>query len=128
MTDNDKKNLFGGKKCIVAFFAKRKALKRLKELIEEANKILDHFKEVTFENAYETAIFQTGDLIKKENFWRGAVEKALVDIFGGETSEVFWRFRNVEVNNNLHIYAKTRSTLEQRRDILIAFKNELKEL
>lgn len=128
MTDNDKKNLFGGKKCIAAFFEKRKTLKRLNDLIEEANKILETYKEVNFANTYETAIFQTGDLIKKDNFWSGAVEKALIDIFGGETSEVFWRFKKVEVNNNLHVYAKTRSTLVQKRDILIEFRKEIEAL
>lgn len=128
MTENDKKNLFGGKKCIAAFFEKRKTLKRLNDLIEEANKILDTYKEVNFANTYETAFFQTGDLIKKYNFWSGAVEKALIDIFGGETSEVFWKFKKAEANNNLHVYAKTRSTLEKRKEVLVAFRDELKRI
>lgn len=128
MTDNDKKNLFGGKKFIAAFLAKRKALKRLNDLIEEANTVLGTYKEVNFANTYETAVFQTGDLIKKDNFWSSAAEKALIDIFGGETSEVFWRFKKAEVNNNLHLYAKTRSTIEKRRDVIVEFRNELLEL
>lgn len=128
MTENDKKNLFGGKMCITAFFARLNALKRLNNLIEEANKILQTYKEVNFANAYETAVFQTGDLIRKDNFWSGAAEKTLIDIFGGETSEVFWQFRNMEVNNNLHMYAKIRSTLEKKRDVLVEFREELKNL
>jgi len=128
MTENDKKLLVGNRHKICAYFAKRKAIKKIGSLVDEANKILEKYKGVTFDNALETAFFQTDSLFLKETYWSNDVENAFKEIFGGHQSDIARQIRNVVVINELHLYAKTRSTLEKKRDILIEFREELEEL
>lgn len=128
MTEKDKQLLIGKKCKINIYFTKLKILKTLNSLIDEAHQILETYKEVSFENAYETAYFQTNPLYIKETTWSNAVEKALLDLFGNQQSDVSIQIRNVIEQNDLHLYAKTRKTLEKKREILRQFSNDINEL
>lgn len=128
LSENDKKNLFGGKKCIRRYFAKRDALKELNRLIEEAGKILEKYPPVDFSNAFETAYIQNGGLALELKTWSLAADNMFGTVFGNFVSDVQQKFDNAKIHNDLHEYAGIRSTLVERRRILIEFRDDINAL
>lgn len=127
LSENDKINLFGGKNCICKYFAKREALKDLDLLIAEADEILASYPPVQFGNEFETAQMYT-NLLAKETQWSAKADNALWKIFGKQASEIGQKFELTIVYNPLHAYAGVRSTLEQKRHILIEFREDIRLL
>ena len=127
LSEKDKINLFGGKKCICKYFTKRKALKDLDLLIAEADEILASYPPVQFGNEFETAQMYT-NLLAKETQWSAKADNALWKIFGKQASEIGQKFELTIVYNPLHAYAGVRSTLEQKRSILKEFREDIRSL
>ena len=125
LTENDKINLFGRKKCLCRYFAKRKALKKLNCLIEEADKILEKYPPVNFSNVFDTAYIQCEGLVLVMKTWCLAVDNMFFSVFGNFVSDVHQKFNNATLHNDLHVYAGIRNTLEERRRILIEFRDDI---
>ena len=124
LSEKDKINLFGGKKCFCKYLAKRKALKELDLLIAEVDEILATYPSVQFGNEFETAQMYT-NLLAKETQWSSKAIAVLWKIFGNQTSDVEQRFGCAVVHNPLHAYAGIRSTIEKKKGILDEFRNDI---
>ena len=128
MTEKDRQNLFGGKKCIAAFFAKRKLMKELDALIKEADELLVKYPDVDFLNVLETAYLQNSGIVNDVQIWSEKVTNVLKATFNMQASEVQVKIENTFWTQAISQYANTRCTLVMRRDILVEFKKELSNL
>lgn len=128
MTEKDRQNLFGGKKCIAAFFAKRKLMKELDALIKEADELLVKYPDVDFLNVLETAYLQNSGIVNDVKIWSEKVTNVLKATFNMQASEVQVKIENTFWTQAISQYANTRCTLVMRRDILVEFKKELSNL
>ena len=126
LTEQDKNNLFKGKRCLLyTYFRKKTALKELDALIRDADELLNKYKEVDFYNVYITAIQQSSRLLFEEQMWSQAVDNYLCRLFGNNSSEVRSRFGSIIAPNLISEYAKIRWRLEEKRKLLIKFREEL---
>lgn len=127
MTQNDKQALFAGKYIIGRYFARRKALKRINELLKEAEQTLNTHPAVEFNNFFENELLKANSIMAAEQTWNRKVNNVLT-VFFGTQSDILQQFSCTLVKNELSEYAGIRSQLEARRDILNDFRKDLKEL
>ena len=127
MTQNDKQALFAGKCIIGRYFARRKALKRINELLKDAEQILNTHPAIEFNNFFENELLKTNSIMAAEQTWNRKVNNVLT-VFWGTQSDILQQFSCTLVKNELSEYAGIRSQLEARRDILNDFRKDLKEL
>jgi hypothetical protein len=127
MTEKDRQNLFGGKKCIAAFFAKRKLMKELDALIKEADELLVKYPEVEFLNVLETAYIQNSSIANAEKIWSEKVDNVLRETFR-QVSDVERAFGSTRWTQAISQYANTRCTLVKKREIIVALRDEIKAL
>lgn len=127
MTQNDKQALFTGKCIIGKYFAKRKALKRINELLKDAEQILNTHPAIEFNNFFENELLKANSIMTAEQTWNRKVNNVLT-VFFGTQSDILQQFSCTLVKNELSKYAGIRSQLEARHDILNDFRKDLKEL
>lgn len=125
LSEKDKINLFGGKKCIAAFFAKRKLIKELDALIKEADELLLKYPEVEFLNVLETAYLQNSGIANGEKIWSEKVGNVLMEAFNMQVSDVQMKFENTYWTQAISQYGNTRCTLKMKREVLISFREEV---
>lgn len=128
MTETDKKNLFRGKNCIAAFFAKRKLLNKLNVLINKADELLEKYPEVIFGNEYTTALYQTNGILLSYTTWSAKAEKELFEAFGNQISDIALSFGNTRWTQANSQYANIRCTLVMKSKILVKLRKDIKEL
>lgn len=127
MTEKDKQTLFAGKCIVGKYFAKRKALKRINELLKNAELILNTHPAIEFNNFFENELLKTKSIISAEEAWSTKVNDVLTELFGAQL-DILQQFSCTLVENELSKYAGIRSQLEAKRDILNDFRKDLKEL
>lgn len=127
MTEKDKQTLFAGKCIVGKYFAKRKALKRINELLKKAELILNTHPAIEFNNFFENELLKTNSIILAEQTWSLKVNNVLTELFGAQ-SDIWQQFSCILVKNELSKYAEIRSQLEAKRDILNNFRMDLKNL
>ena len=127
MTQNDKHALFKGKCIIGKYLAKRKALKRINELLKDAEQILNTHPAIEFNTFFENELLKANSIMAAEQTWNRKVNNVLT-VFLGTQSDILQQFSCTLVKNELSEYAGIRSQLEARRDILNDFRKDLKEL
>ncbi len=129
LTEKDKTNLFNEKKfCVVRFFYKRKIMKGLDTLINQADEILKKFPEVDFNNAIETAYLLGSRLLFEEQKWNLTVETYLAEIFHSSISDLQKELNRVIAPDAISEYAKSRWRIVAKRKILIVFHDDLKKI
>ncbi len=124
MTQNDKQALFAGKCIVGKYFAKRKALKRINELLKNAELILNTHPAIEFNNFFENELLKTKSIISEEEAWSAKVNDVLTDLFGAQ-SDILQQFNQTLVRNELSKYAGVRNQLEAKLSILNKFKKDL---
>lgn len=129
LTEKDKSNLFKGQKCcVVIFFKKRKIMRGLDSLINQADKILKKYPEVDFNNAIETAYLLGSRLLFEEQKWNLTVETYLAEIFHSSISDLQKELNKAIAPDAISDYAKTRWRIVEKQKILIAFRADLIKL
>lgn len=129
LTEKDKTNLFKEKKCcVVRFFYKRKIMKGLDTLINQADEILKKYPEVDFNNAIETAYLLGSRLLFEEQKWNLTVETYLAEIFHSSISDLQKELNKAIAPDAISDYAKTRWRIVEKQKILIAFRADLIKL
>lgn len=124
MTQNDKQALFTGKCIIGKYFAKRKALKRINELLKDAEQILNTHPAIEFNNFFENELLKTNSIISEEQAWSAKVNDVLTELFGAQL-DILQQFSQTLVRNELSKYAGVRNQLEAKLSILNKFKKDL---
>lgn len=127
MTQNDKQALVAGKCIVGRYFARLKAVKRINELLKEAEQILTIHPAIEFNNFFENELLKTNSIILAEQTWSLKVNNVLTELFGAQ-SDIWQQFSCTLVKNELSKYAGIRSQLEAKRDILNDFRMDLKNL
>jgi hypothetical protein len=124
MTAKDKQTLFAGKCIVDKYFAKRKALKRINELLKNAESILNTHPAIEFNNFFENELLKTKSIISAEEAWSAKVNDVLTDLFGAQ-SDILQQFSQTLVKNELSKYAGVRNQLEAKLSTLNKFKEDL---
>lgn len=127
MTQNDKQALVAGKCIVGRYFARLKAVKRINELLKEAEQILTIHPAIEFNNFFENELLKAKSIISAEEAWSAKVNDVLTELFGAQ-SDILQQFNCTLVKNELSKYAGIRSQLEAKHDILNDFRKDLKEL
>lgn len=127
MTEKDKQTLFAGKCIVGKYFAKRKALKRINELLKEAELILNTHPAIEFNNFFENELYNTNSIMLAEQTWSLKVNNVLAELFGIQ-SDISQHFSCILVRIELSKYAGIRSQIEAKHDILNDSWLDLKEL
>lgn len=126
MTENDKRNLFGGKCGISAFFYRQRVMRELNLLINEADNILATYQEVDFNNVFITALQQNSRLLFEEQMWAQAADNFLLKIFENQQSDIRVKFNSIIPPDAISDYAKTRYRLSEKRELLRSLLNDIK--
>lgn len=124
MTEKDKQTLVAGKCIVGKYFAKRKALKRINELLKDAEQILNTHPAIEFNNFFENELLKTNSIILAEQTWSLKVNNVLTELFGAQ-SDIWQQFSCILVKNELSKYAGVRNQLEAKLSILNKFKKDL---
>ena len=124
MTEKDKQTLFAGKCIVGKYFAKRKALKRINELLKNAELILNTHPAIEFNNFFENALLKTKSIISAEEAWSAKVNDVLTELFGTQ-SDILQQFSCTLVKNELSKYAGIRKQIVRKREVLSILKDEL---
>ena len=112
----------------MAFYAKRKLVNNLNALIKEADELLTKYPEVVFGNEYVTAMYQTDSVMLSQISWSAKVDNVLREAFGNKESDTERYFGKTFWTQAISRYANIRCTLVMKRDILIAFREEILKL
>lgn len=124
MTEKDKQILFAGKCIIGKYFARRKALKRINELLKEAEQILNTHPAIEFNNFFENELLKTSNIVSAEQVWSVKVNDVLTELFGTQ-SDILQHFSHTLVKNELSKYAGIREQIVRKREVLSILKDKL---
>lgn len=124
MTEKDKQTLFAGKCIVGKYFAKRKTLKRINELLKKAELILNTHPAIEFNNFFENELYTTNSIMLAEQTWSLEVNNVLVELFGAQ-SHILQQFSCTLVKNELSKYAGIRKQIVRKREVLSILKDEL---
>lgn len=126
LSEQDRNNFYNGKKKFeLKCLYKRNVVRKIEDLIFQVDKILEVYKEVTFDNAIETAFLQGGKLVFEEQKWSLLVDNYLCEIFRGYISDIQTKLAYVIAPDAISEYAKARWRLVEKRKMLIEFRNKL---
>lgn len=124
MTQNDKQALVAGKCIVGRYFARLKAVKRINELLKEAEQILTIHPAIEFNNFFENELLKTNSIILAEQTWSLKVNNVLAELFGIQ-SDISQQFSCTLVKNELSKYAGIRKQIVRKREVLSILKDEL---
>ena len=128
LSEKDKKNLFGGRRGLLLLIEKQKAKKKLSTFIKSADEILQKYPSVTFDNVFQTAYQQNSRILFEEQMWSLAVDNYLSEVFGHQQSDIKQKFNSVISQEAISDYAKTRSRMIEKLNILVTLQRDIKEL
>ena len=126
LSPRDKKLLFGGRCWIFTIFPKRKALKKINELIAEADQLLGTYPAVNYNNF--GVMIDARPIEAALLGWNVKVVKFFAEIFKDQLSDVQARYIHIVGNNPYGDYLTLRDTLDKKRAYLIEFQQMLTAL
>lgn len=128
MTENEKKNLFGGKRGLLLLLEKQKAKKKLSTFIKSVDEILQKYPPVDFNNVFTTAFLQESRILFEEQMWSLAVNNYLTEIFGNQQSDVLMKFGSIIAPDAISDYIKIRYRLTKKREILETLVEDIEKI
>lgn len=126
LSTKDKKMLFGGRCKLFTICARRKAKKRINELIAEADQLLITYPPVEYDNF---GIMIDADPIKAALLgWNSKVVAFFNEVFMENETDILMRYIHIVGSNRYGDYLTYRETLVNKRAYLVEFQQVLAAL
>ena len=126
LSPKDRKSLFGGRWKIFTIFARKRALKRVNELVEEADQLLVTYPAVDYNNF---GVVVNADALQADLFsWMKKVNDLFKEIFKDQESDIQMKFIYIVGRSSYGEYMILRDTLDKKKAYLIEFQEVLAAL